>query len=195
VIAALIGVIAGTRLVGWLLAYRLVGAGATYMATSAAGTATDQHPSPDNAGDFQKLWASLSHEEKLLSYHLALHRLPNPRNEVVIEIEQLVNRDLMEIAPFPRLKSEQLAQFVLRAQSRSDFAELQNKATRSAWKTAGPIVFIVLMVFIAWLSWTAGGVMKAVSAILLATVAFLGQIAQLIAMARSGFSSPPKPGE
>jgi hypothetical protein len=45
---------------------------------------------------------------------------------------------------------------------------------------------------IAWLSWAAGGSMKAISAILVATVAVLSQLAQLFNFARTGLPPPAK---
>jgi hypothetical protein len=188
----------GTRLVCRLLTRGLIGLNASYMPLSsiapAAGDSAGESGDAYTANDFHAMWAPLSRPEKLLLYQLALHRIVNPRNAATVEL-LLEKKGLIRIDPFPKIQSVALEQLIRGAETSAQFEELQSTATKGTWKTVGPPLFIVLMVVIAWLSWSAGGTMKAVSAILLATVAFLGQMSQLIAMVRSGFMGTPKGGD
>lgn len=68
--------------------------------------------------------------------------------------------------------------------SPEDYARSRHEAPRNLWRSLRTPLFVLLMILIAGLSWAAGGSMKALSAVLVGTVALLGQIMQLINFAR-----------
>jgi hypothetical protein len=177
-----------------LLARGLIGLSASYMVLPLGGRETKSTQANDavfrySKEQFRNIWLTLPQSARLLLYQLSLQQLANPRNESSVEL--LLNHGLISVDPFPKVRTPELRKLVLNAEPATAFADLQNRASKGAWKIIGPALFIGLMIMVAWLSWAAGGIMKAVSAILLATVAFLGQIAQLIALARGGFVRSP----
>jgi hypothetical protein len=191
---AFAGVWIGTRFVCRALTRGLIGLNASYMSrpalTHGHGASSGDAAESYTLERFRATWKSLSRPEQLLLYQLTLNHFVNPRNEGTVEL--LLKRDLIRIDPYPRLRSAEIGRFIRCVETNAHFEELRSTATRGVWKTIGLPLFIVLMILIAWLSWAAGGTMKALSAILLATIAFLGQISQLVSIARSGFSGTPK---
>jgi hypothetical protein len=135
----------------------------------------------------------MTRSEQRLLFQLASHHLVNPRNELVVQ-RLLTHKGLIRIDPYPRLCAPELESLIRSVAVETHMDSVHNNAIRSPWRSIGPVVFILVMIVIAWLSWAAGGTMKALSAILLATVAFLGQIGQLVNIARTGFFDAPKSG-
>ena len=180
----------GTRLVCRSFTRGLLGLQASYMPRDHAPPAvyTDVNYT-DNA--FRDLWHGLQEPEQRLLFQLASHHLVNPRNERVVQ-RLLSHKGLIRIDRYPRLARPELEPLIRAAAVETHMDSVHSGAAKSPWRSMGPVVFILLMIVIAWLSWAAGGTMKALSAILLATVAFLGQIGQLVNIARSGFLGGPK---
>jgi hypothetical protein len=191
---AFAGVWIGTRFVCRALTRGLIGLNASYMSRPAVahghGASNADSAESYTLDRFRATWKSLSRPEQLLLYQLTFNHFVNPRNEATVEL--LLKRDLIRIDPYPKLRSPEIGRFIRSVETNAHFEELRSTATRGVWKTIGLPLFIVLMILIAWLSWAAGGTMKALSAILLATIAFLGQISQLVSIARTGFSGTPK---
>ena len=109
-------------------------------------------------------------------------------------MEHLLAAGLIQLDPWPELRWPELRPVVLASESAGEFARWQRDASKGAWRTVRVPLFVLLMVLVAWLTWAAGGSMKAMYAILLASVAFLGQLAQLFNFARTGGTTPAKSG-
>jgi len=186
IVAALIGVALGTSCIASLLTKRLFGLSACY----ASRQDTDPTACPYNTKNFKQEWKKLARPERLVLYQIASGHLANPRNEVVVD--RLFAEGLIHLAPWPALRWPELEQLILRSETAREFAQWQKDAAKGVWKTIRVPLFIFLMVLIAWLSWAAGGSMKAISAILLAAVALLSQLTQLFNFARTGVPPPTK---
>jgi hypothetical protein len=135
---------------------------------------------------FRDLWHALKESDQRLLFQLASHHLVNPKNERVVQ-RLLSHKGLIRIDRYPRLARPDLEPLIRAAAVETHMDSVHSGAVKSPWRSMGPVLFIILMIVIAWLSWAAGGAMKALSAILLATVAFLSQIGQLVNIARTGF--------
>ena len=179
IFAAVIFAAMATQFLCWLVTTRLVGL------TDELRRLWKVQPyeaTPDRS--FQQKWEALSRSEHLALYQLARGELINPRSFGVLE--KPMREGLIRLDPWPVLASPDLKDSILHAESESDFERWQREAGDSPWRTIRGPLFIVIMVVIAWLSWTAGGSMKALMAVLVATAAFLGQIVQLVNFARGG---------
>jgi len=179
----------GTRLVCRSFTEGLLGLQASYMPRVLPLSTFGEETYTEKA--FRELWDAITESEQRLLFQLASHHLVNPRNERVVQ-RLLARKGLIRIDPYPRLFSPELKPLIRAAAVETHMDSVHSAAGKSPWRTIGPVVFIILMMVIAWLSWAAGGTMKALSAILLATVAFLGQIGQLVNIARAGFLGAPK---
>lgn len=183
----------------YLIAVRLFGLKASYApCRSESGQCSiDTTACPFNPATFKQVWNTLSTREQITLYQMALDQFPNPKNEAVIDDlleDGPPERVLIRVAPWPMLRwPDKLPQLIKRSETLAEFERQQTDAARGVWKNIRGPLFILLMVLVAWLSWAAGGSMKALSAVLVATAAFLGQIGQLVNFIRSGGSSSAKP--
>jgi hypothetical protein len=182
----------GTRLVCRYFTEGLLGLQASYMPRESVPSRSDCAVAYTDKA-FRDLWHGLSMSEQRLLFQLASHQLVNPRNERVVQ-RLLTRKGLLRVDPYPMLSGPELEPLIRVAAVETHMDSVYSGAGKSPWRSAGPVAFIILMIVIAWLSWAAGGTMKALSAILLATVAFLGQVGQLLTIARSGFLNAPKSG-
>lgn len=179
IFAAVIFAAMATQFLCWLVTTRLVGLTDKLQRLWKVQPYT---ATPERS--FQEKWQALSQAEQLALYQIARRELINPRSFAVLETP--MREGLIRLDPWPVLASPDLKDSILHAESESDFERWQREAGDSAWRTIRGPLFIVIMVVIAWLSWTAGGSMKALMAVLVATAAFFGQIAQLVNFARGG---------
>jgi hypothetical protein len=172
----------GTSFLCWLVTTRLVGV------TPALERLWNVQRDPALAGmAFANQWRTLAPAQRLALYQLARDEIINPRNFAALE--KPLSADLIKLDHWPEPRTDDLKERILHAERESDFKDWQRAAGNSPWRTIRGPLFIVLMVVIAWLSWAAGGSMKALLAILVATGAFLGQIVQLVNFARGGGTS------
>jgi hypothetical protein len=191
IVFALVFVWMGTLVICRVLTRELFGLNASYM-----NLPQDPEPIPAAAPSedaFDALWEELSHAEQSVLYQLSLQHIVSPRNEAAIL--RLLQRRLIVIDPFPRLRSEELGAYIRSVDTKAFSEELARTADKGTWRRIGPPLFVLLMVLIAWLSWAQGGVLKALSAIVIATGAFLGQIMQLLSLARTGFAPKSAGGD
>jgi hypothetical protein len=183
IVAAVLFAAMGTSFLCWLVTTRLVGL------TDELKRLSNVKPDAGAGGrSFDDQWKDLSEPERLALYQIARGDLINPRNLAVLE--KPMREGLVVLDPFPVLSPSDLKDSILRRESESDLERLQREAGDSPWRTIRGPLFIVIMVVIAWLSWAAGGSMKALMAVLVATAAFLGQIVQLVNFARGGGTVP-----
>jgi hypothetical protein len=174
-----------------LLSRRLFGLATSYAAPEKTVASVESQAPCPNEDTFKRKWRALSHPEQLLLYQLARGQIPNSHSDAAVK--KLLEKGLVKLDPWPKLSwDESEARLVLGAEKPDDFQAWEKAAAKGAWQTIRPVLFIVLMVLIAWLSWAAGGSMKALSAILLATGAFLAQLSQLVNFVRGGFGGTPK---
>jgi hypothetical protein len=190
VVVSFLGVWLASFGIARLLAYRLFGLDKRYTSRKAYTPAAGDEP-PTRETFKATVWNRISPAARLLLYQLASRRIPNPRADAAID--ELLERRLVHLDPWPKVRwPKKVEPLILHAQTTDEFHAWERNATRGLWRTLRPILFIALMVLIAVLSWAAGGSMRALSAILVATAAFLGQLSQLAGFIRGGLSSPPK---
>jgi hypothetical protein len=70
------------------------------------------------------------------------------------------------------------------AETSRDFAEWQRAASQSVWRSVRTPLLIVLVLVVGWLVWTAGDYVQAFSAVLVAAIALLGQLGQVMNLVR-----------
>jgi hypothetical protein len=186
IVAAVLFAAMGTSFFSWLITTRLFGVTdkRAYLATVTADPAIASQ-------SFEEKWEALNRSERLALYQIARGELINPRNFAALE--KPLRADMIRFGPWPVPKPPELKDSILHAERDSDFLKWQRDAGDSTWRTIRGPLFIVIMVVIAWLSWAAGGSMKALMAILVATAAFLGQIVQLVNFARGSSTTPTAP--
>jgi hypothetical protein len=183
IVAAVLFAAMGTQFLCWLVTTRLVG-----LTDELQRLWNVQPDQPTPGRRFRQKWQALNQSERLALYQLARGELINPRNFAVLE--EPMREGMISLDPLPALSSSELKDSILHAESESDFESWQREARDSPWRAIRVPLFIVIMVMIAWLSWAAGGSMKALMAVLVATAAFLGQIVQLVNFARGGATAP-----
>jgi hypothetical protein len=192
IFATLVGVgLIGAAMYGLvhLFACRLLGLAASYVEHTPTSSPRVRRATADPA-EFEKCWKDLPHCDRLVLYQVATGHLVNPRNEAAVD--RLMDGGWISLQPWPRLSNERIKRLVLDAQRPAEFASWQSEAGRGMWKTIRLPLFILLMLVVAWLNWTSGAVVRGLTAVLFATVASLGPVAQIISLARSGFGQSGK---
>jgi len=138
----------------------------------------------------QRAWVNCSVHERLALYHLARNHCLNPQNAAVIE--QLLRKRLITLRPDPQLASEALRRFILGAETRQLFERWSQDAQTGIWQTLRVPLFVVLMLLVAWMAYSAGDVFKAASAVLAGTLGFLGQAVRAMSFVRGGSGGDDK---
>ncbi len=178
-VAVFLGVAVGIWSLARLFTGRLLGVGAPYQAQAIG--------EPPTLTAFKSQWSALSRAEHLVLYQIASEQIVNPRNTK--PVKDLLAQNFIRLNPWPVLANDDFKEYILQAHTPAEYGQWQHEAAKGLWRTVRIPLFIFLMIVIAWLSWAAGGSMKAISAILAATVAFIGQLAQLLNFARGNASS------
>lgn len=125
-------------------------------------------------GLLSRMWLLATVAERLALYQLAKGEIPNPRYPDTLSA--LAVRGLVRYKPAPQIASKALERFVLEAEAPSVFAEWQDDAAQGVWQSLrGPLVLIILLL-VAWLSYSAGQVFAALAAVLTSTLSFAGNI-------------------
>ncbi|MGQ0503147.1 MAG: hypothetical protein ACT4P0_11170 [Panacagrimonas sp.] len=128
----------------------------------------------ESHGLLARMWVLCTVAERLALYQLAQREIPNPRYPDTLAA--LAHRGLVRNRPAPEIASAALRRFVLEAEAPSVFAEWQEDAAQGAWQSLrGPLVLVILLL-VAWLSYSAGQVFAALAAVLTSTLSFAGNI-------------------
>jgi hypothetical protein len=131
---------------------------------------------------YHRAWKLCTRDERLLLHQLATGRFANPANHQVTE--RLIRGGLVALDPWPRLTDAGFGRYIRTAETRHDFSEWQREASQGAWKRVKTPLLLVLLIVVGWLIWTAGDYVQAFSAILVAAVALLGQVGQVMNLVR-----------
>lgn len=147
---------------------------------------------------YHRAWKLCTRVERLLLYHLASGRLPNPTNRDAID--DLVIDGILEVRAWPAIAGPRIADrdfelFVRTAETTKDLSDWQRDASRTTWKTLRTSVLtsllLLLLVVVVWFSWAAGDTLKVVSAVLLAAVGFMGNLGNMLNFMR-GTGAPSR---
>jgi hypothetical protein len=137
---------------------------------------------------FRAAWQSCTRDERLALFQIASGRFPNPLNELVLD--HLMRRDLVVLEPAPALKSNAMRRFVLNAEPQWRFDEWSRVAAEGPWQSLRMPLFIVLMLVIAWIAYSAGETFQAMSAVLVGVLGFVGQVLRAVGYVRGSPSAP-----
>jgi hypothetical protein len=144
--------------------------------------------SPIAAVDYHRVWKQSTRSQRMLLYQIARGYLANPRHGETLG--ELIAAGLVVIDPLPLLADRGFATFILTAETADEFRQWQREASRSGWKTIrnvlASVVLLMVLAGVAWFSWAAGDTLKIVSAVMIAALAFVGQISQALNLVRNG---------
>ncbi len=131
---------------------------------------------------FRRRWEYCTREERLALYQLARGWSINTKNSRVLE--HLVRRGFVVLEPMPRIVNDTLVEFILHSEEPGRFEMWQTEASEGIWQTLRFPIFIIFMLLIAWLAYSAGDVFETLAAILASTLGFFATIVRAIGFAR-----------
>jgi hypothetical protein len=121
-----------------------------------------------------RMWIYCTREERLMLYHLAAGRVPNPSNHLVLD--SLISRRLVVMEPYPRLATGALQRFVLSAEPPDRFEHWSADAASGLWHTIRVPLFILIFLAAMWVVYVAGESFEVMTAILAGALTLLAQL-------------------
>jgi hypothetical protein len=131
---------------------------------------------------FRARWEYCTRQERLLLYQLARGWFVNVTNGMLLE--RVIRRGFVVLEPSPRLVNDTVRSFVLEAEPPGRFESWLSEASEGVWQSIRLPFFIILMLMVAWLAYSAGEMFETMAAIAASTLGFLGTLLRAIGVAR-----------
>ena len=137
-------------------------------------------------GDYHAAWKLCTTGERVLLYQLANGRIVHSQNSALEELDAL---RLIAYEPWPKIADAGFAKFVRTAEPPKVMSAMHRSAGQASHRIGRIVVVLMLLIAAIGISWAAGNTLKFATGILVAALAFVGQITQAISLVRGNGSA------